>query len=402
MQRLYEHIALTHFTEHEQMLFIAGPRQVGKTTLAKSLSTHFDTAHYFNFDIEEDRLLIMRGDKAVGEKCKLSTLVKKKPLIVFDEIHKFKHWKRFLKGFYDAYKSKAHILVTGSAKLNIFQKGGDSLMGRYFLYRMHPLSVGELLARPSSESLTLPPKKLSINKINKLMQFGGFPDPFIKEDTRFLTQWNHLRRQQLFFEDIRSLKHVQDIPHIEMLSALLREQVGQQINYTSLANALRVSVDTVIRWVNILQEFYYCFRIQPWFKNVKRALVKEPKIYLWDWSDIKDPGAKLENMVASHLHKAVHFWTDFGLGEFGLYYLRDKEKNEVDFLVTRDHVPWFLVEVKTSDNQSLSKNLIYFQNQIKAKHAFQAVLNMPFVDADCFSEHAPVIAPLQTLLSQLV
>ena len=193
-------------------------------------------------------------------------------------------------------------MVTGSAKLNIFQKGGDSLMGRYLLYRMHPFSVNELLRRTPDDRIMTTPKKISAEK------------------------WNFL----------------------------------------------------------------------------KRSLVKEPKIYLWDWSDIADPGAKLENLVAAHLHKAVHFWTDTGLGDFGLFYLRDKEKNEVDFLVTRDNAPWFLVEVKSSDKNALSKNLLYFQQQIKAPHAFQIALNKPFVDVDCFTTHTPVIVPLLTFLSQLV
>lgn len=402
MHRFYQQVILNHFAHHEQMLFIAGPRQVGKTTLAKSLSTHFEHFFYFNFDIEEDRLLITQGERAILEKIRFYEIRKQKPFIVFDELHKYKHWKQFLKGFYDHLKSKIHILVTGSAKLTIFQKGGDSLMGRYLLFRMHPLSVAELLHQPIAESLIVSPKKINPNHVKRLLQFGGFPDPYLKEDVRFASQWKRLRRQQLFHEDIRSLKQVQDIAHIEMLGALLRAQAGQQVNYTNLANALRVSVDTVIRWVNILEEFYYFFRIQPWYKNIKRSLVKEPKIYLWDWSELDDGGAKIENFVACHLHKAVHFWTDSGLGDFGLYYLRDKDKNEVDFLVTRDHFPWFLVETKTSDNHSMNKNLIYFQDQTKAKHAFQIVLNTPFLDVNCFSENNPIIVPLSTLLSQLV
>ena len=402
MQRLYQHIILNHFEEHEQMLFIAGPRQVGKTTLAKSLSAHFDYFYYLNFDIEADRATILRGSDAVAEKLGLHALRKTKPLLVLDEFHKYKHWKRFLKGFYDEYKGRLHILVTGSAKLNIFQKGGDSLMGRYLLYRMHPLSVGELLPHHKDDLLIQQPKKLISEKLNRLIQFGGFPNPYDKKNNRFLLQWHRLRRQQLFYEDIRSLKHIQDIAHIEMLATLLRAQTGQQVNYTSLANALRISVDTVIRWIHVLEEFYYFFRLQPWYKNVKRSLVKEPKIYCWDWSEVKDPGARLENMIASHLHKAVHFWTDSGHGEFGLFYLRDKDQREVDFVVTRDEQPWFLVEVKSSGQNALSNNLIYFKNQLNPQHAFQIALNTPYVDEDCFSIAHAVIAPLATFLSQLL
>ncbi|HLB56875.1 MAG TPA: ATP-binding protein [Coxiellaceae bacterium] len=401
MQRLYEQVILTHFQHHEQMLFLAGPRQVGKTTVALTLQKHFTQHCYLNFDIETDRMIILRGVPAIIERMKFHALHKQKPLLILDELHKYKHWKRFLKGLYDQYKSSMHILITGSAKLNIFQKGGDSLMGRYVLYRMHPLSVSELLKRFAIDDVIRQPKKLNQKECERLMQFGGFPDPYLKQNKRFLTQWNLLRRQQLFREDIRSLKQVQDIAHIEMLGMLLREQASHQINYSNLANALHVSADTVMRWINILEEFYYCFRIKPWHKNVKRSLVKEPKIYCWDWSEIKDEGARLENFAASHLHKAVQYWTDAGFGEYKLHYLRDKEKREVDFLVTRDNAPWFLVEIKSSD-ENLSQNLIYHQQQIKAPHAFQAVLKKSFVDIDCFSAKKPVIVPLMTFLSQLI
>src|SRR3990167_5319848 len=255
MERLYEQIAIAHFKHHQQMFFLAGPRQVGKTTLAEKLQKQYSHYCYLNFDIESDRQIILRGASAIIEKMKLDHLHKEKPLLVFDELHKYKHWKRFLKGFYDQYKSHMHILITGSAKLNIFQKGGDSLMGRYVLYRMHPLSVSELLKRPMTDKIIYPPKKLSTKDIDRLLQFGGFPDPYLKQNKRFLTQWGHLRRQQLFREDIRSLKQVQDITHIEMLGTLLREQAGHQINYSGLASALHVSTDTIIRWINILEEF---------------------------------------------------------------------------------------------------------------------------------------------------
>ena len=165
---------------------------------------------------------------------------------------------------------------------------------------------------------------------------------------------------------------------------------------------MNVSVDTIRRWIKTLQSFFYCFSIQPWSKNIPRSLLKEPKIYLWDWINVEDKGSLLENLVASHLLKAAHFWTDRGLGQYDLWFIRDKEKREVDFLVTRDKKPWFLVEVKSSSHGGINKNLIYFQEKIKAKHAFQVVFDMEYIQKDCFQHSSPVIVPAQTFLTQLV
>ena len=211
-----------------------------------------------------------------------------------------------------------------------------------------------------------------------------------------------LRQQQLFTEDIRDVTRVQEIHQTELLAEILRYQTGQLTNYTNLAKKVRVSVDTIRRWITILESLYYCFTIQPWTRNVSRTLLKQPKVYLWDWSLLDDSGARAENFVASHLLKAVHWWTDNGFGEYGLYFLRDKDRREVDFLVTRNQEPWFLIEVKTGQSKSVSTDLVHFQNQIKAPHAFQAAFSMDYVGADCFSTNRPVIVPVQTVLSQLV
>ncbi len=211
-----------------------------------------------------------------------------------------------------------------------------------------------------------------------------------------------MRTEQLFRGDIRDLNHIHEIDQLEILAELLKHQAGQLTNYTNLANKINVSVDTVQRWIKVLNAFYYCFTIKPWSKNVVRSLLKGPKIYLWDWSEISDIGMRSENFIASHLLKAVHFWTDQGLGKYDLYFLRDKEKNEVDLLVTKDNKPWFLVEAKHSDNARISSNLKKFQQATGAKHAFHVVINMDYVDVDCFSYQKPVIVPAKTFLSQLV
>ncbi|MDI6793076.1 MAG: DUF4143 domain-containing protein [bacterium] len=237
---------------------------------------------------------------------------------------------------------------------------------------------------------------------HNLFNFGGFPEPLLKANVRFSNRWKNLRQQQLFTEDIRDVTRIQEIHQMELLAELLKYQTGQLISYTNLAKKVNVSVDTIRRWITVLESLYYCFTIQPWTRNVSRTLLKQPKIYLWDWSLLTDLGAKSENFVASHLLKAVHWWTDNGFGEYELYFLRDKDKREVDFFVTRNQYPWFMVEVKTGESKSISKNLVHFQKQIKLPHAFCASLLSDYVGVDCFSRNQPTIVPVKTLLSQLV
>lgn len=402
MKRIYTQIIHQHFTEHEQMLFLAGPRQVGKTTLAKEMLSSSQEGLYLNWDNETHQKQILAGETAIIDQLNLSAMHKQKPLLILDELHKFKHWKNYLKGFYDTYKEKVNILVTGSAKLDIYKTGGDSLMGRYLLYRIHPLSIAELLNPNISDDLIQRPNQLSPEKLNNLIQFGGYPDPYLKENQRFANQWKRLKRQQLFNEDIRELQQIADLPLLQMLAELITQQASSNIQYSNLAKAIRVSTDTIRRWINILESFYFCFTIKPWYKNVKRSLIKEPKIYLWDWSEIKEKGAKIENFVAQHILKAVHFWTDHGFGDFELFYLRDKDKREVDFLICRDKEPWILIEVKNGNNSRINKNLHYFQEQLKAPHAFQLSLHMPYLEKDCFQFHKPIIVPMSTFLSQLI
>jgi hypothetical protein len=384
------------------MLFLAGPRQVGKTTLSLSAQAWTEQFNYLNWDNQDHRQLILRGPTTVADFIGLRKIHASMPLIVFDELHKYRLWKTFLKGFFDTYKEKTHILVTGSSKLDVYRTGGDSMMGRYFPYRVHPLSVGECLHTELNEQIIQPPKPIDPALFEQLWEFGGFPEPLLKKTKAFSRRWKQLRKEQLFRGDIRDLNRIQEVDQLEMLAELLQHQAGQLVNYSNLANKIKVSVDTIRRWINILSAFYYCFMIKPWSKNITRSLVKEPKIYLWDWSDIADVDSRAENFVACHLLKAVHFWTDQGLGHYDLYFLRDKEKREVDFLVTQGNKPWFLVEVKHGDDTSISRHLEIFQQQTRAKHAFQAVINLEYVNADCFSYNEPVIVPVKTLLAQLV
>jgi len=256
-----------------------------------------------------------------GEEIGLNYLQEEPQVVIFDEIHKYSKWKDFLKGFFDVNSSKTRIIVTGSSKLDIFKKGGDSLMGRYFLYHLHPMSVREVVKPRLTEKEIHPPQPIDMHAFDSLLDFGGFPEPFSKANARFSNRWKRLRQQQIFTEDIRDLTQVQEIHQIELLAETLKYQTGQLTNYTNLAKKVRVSVDTLRRWIKILESLYYCFTLQPWSKNVPRSLLKQPKVYLWDWSLIADPGARAENFIASHLLKAVHWWTDNGFGEYGLYFL---------------------------------------------------------------------------------
>jgi predicted AAA+ superfamily ATPase len=402
MDRLYTSAIAYHLKKYRQMAYIAGPRQVGKTTTSKMIAKTYPISYYLNWDNAEQRQLIMKGAHALAAHCGFDQLSSEKTLVVLDEIHKYRQWKLFLKGYFDLYEDQSRTVVTGSTKLDVYRRGGDSLMGRYFLYRMHPLSIAELLSTDLRQQEIIQPKKISSEKIQRLLTFGGFPEPYKQADVHFSNQWQRLRRQQLLKEDIRELSQIQDLAELEALMDILQADASQQVNVATIANQLNVAQTTVTRWINTLQAFYFCYTIKPWFKNVRRSIRKMPKLYLWDWSIIQDAGQKYENFIASHLLKAVHYWTDTGFGTYDLFYLRDKEKREVDFLVIKNQQPWFLVEVKKSKQDRISESLSYYQKELNVPHAFQVVMDMDYIDKDCFSYHQPVIVPASTFLSQLV
>jgi predicted AAA+ superfamily ATPase len=405
MERLYYDLFEQHLSNYRQMIFIMGPRQAGKTTVAQKLVENNSSGFYFNWDNINDRDKIVKGPEEIAQAIDLGSLSSEKPLVAFDEIHKYKNWRDFLKGFYDSYPNQCHILVTGSAKLDVFSRGGDSLMGRYFPFHFHPLSVAEITQKGinSEHEFWQEPKPIDKDKFSSLLKFGGYPDPYLKQSDAFSRRWKKLRSQQLFSEDIRDLTRIQDIGRLEILAEKLKQQVGSLTSFQSLSTQLRVSDNTVRNWIDTLKTLYYCFSIRPWSKNVSRSLLKEPKYYLWDWSLCSDEGTRAENMVALHLLKAVHLWNDVGLGDYGLHFIRDKEKREVDFVVTKNNQPWMLIEVKLSNNKNISPSLKHFHLQLKPEFTLQVVLNMDYVQKSCFIKKNEIqIVPLKTFLAQLV
>lgn len=352
----------------EKMVFIAGPRQVGKTTLAKLVGeSEYKKFAYLNWDNRQDRKTVLEGEFAADA-----------GLVIFDEIHKYKRWKNYIKGEFDKYKEKFHILVTGSARMDLYRKGGDSLMGRYHHYRLHPFSVAEasnhkprIAVFKELSFLEHSDSRLQSQRLfNDLMTFGGFPEPFLKKDFKTLRRFHNERIDRLIKEDIRDIEQIRDISALQVLVEILPAKVGSLLSLNALREDLQVAHKTAGAWMDVLERFYYHFRIYPFKTSIVKSLRKEPKMYLWDWSQVEDKGKRLENMVASHLLKTAHFLHDADGHKTELNFLRDVEGREVDFLVTVSGKPWFAAEVKFAD-QGLSKHFSYFAKKLKIPFAYQ-------------------------------
>jgi predicted AAA+ superfamily ATPase len=399
VRRLYDSILAEHLASHRQMALVSGPRQVGKTTTCRNQSQA-----YLNWDNTDDRQILLGGPLRLASYLGLDELRAQIPVALFDELHKHPRWKQLLKGFFDTYADQVRVIVTGSSRLDTYRRIGDSLMGRYFLYHMHPFSVAETITTelPNAENVIRPPRQPDEEAFAALWNYGGYPEPFLKRDPRFSRRWQALRNQQLLREDARDLTQIQQLDQLAMLVKLLAVRSGHQLIYSNLARDIQVGVETVKRWCDTLSSLHHGFLLKPWFTNVTRSLRKEPKWFLRDWAGIEDRGDRAETFIACHLLKAVEGWNDLGFGSFQLAYLRDKEKREVDFIVIRDGQPWFLAEVKHA-RESISESLRHFQNQTKAPFAFQVVIESDYIDADCFATpRAPLAVPARTFLSQLL
>jgi len=395
MKRVYETIIRDYFHRNGEMLFVSGARQVGKTTAGRSVC---ERGCYLDWDVQEDRIDIIQGQRHLAQRIGSET----GQTIVFDELHKYADWKNFIKGFYDLYsKLDWKVFVTGSTRLDTYRKGGDSLLGRYFHLQMFPFSTAELVRTCFTGQTICFPQEIDPATWESLLAYGGFPQPLLKADRRFQRQWQRTRQDRLFQEDIRTLGGAYDLAKIELLAELIQLNATSALNYSSYARTIRASVESIQRWIVLLQQLSFCFTLRPWTKNISRSIAKEPKIFLSDWSGITDPGKRNENFIACALLKAVVGWNDTGLGNYALHFIRTKEKREVDFIVTSDGDPWLLVEAKTSET-TLSPQLGYFQKMIGAPHALQAVINLPYQEIDCFALQIPAVVPARTLLSQLL
>jgi predicted AAA+ superfamily ATPase len=337
-----------------KMVFIGGPRQVGKSTLALSLlAKHLgqvaDETHpaYLNWDRIE-----------VARSLRSGQLPADQSFLIFDEIHKYAKWRNLVKGFYDTEKSKRRFIVTGSARLDYFSKGGDSLLGRYRYFRLHPFSLLEWSSSPTPADL------------QRLMDFGGFPEPLISGNVDEHRIWKRDRIRKVIREDLRDLENVKEISLIEHLVDLLPERVGSLLSVQSLRKDLEVDHKTVSKWLQILDRMYLTFRILPYGSNVLRAIKKESKLYFWDWTMTPEGGARFENLVASQLLKYCHWIEDTKGHSMEIRFVRDHLKRELDFVVLKDRKPFFAVECKTGSKAPPS-HLHYFKSKLKIPVIYQ-------------------------------
>jgi predicted AAA+ superfamily ATPase len=341
----------------KKMVFLGGPRQVGKTTLAQAILKTMPTdagGVYLNWDDENDKRSILKREWSDRDR-----------LLVFDELHKFPRWKNWIKGIYDKEKHRHSILVTGSARLDIYRRGGDSLMGRYHYWRLHPMSLSEF------------PRTLSKNEaLKRLMAVGGFPEPFLDNNETEARRWRKERMDRIVRDDIRDLEPIRQIQTMSLFLDLLRNRVGGMVVLSNLASELQVSPRTVGNWLEIFEKMYLCFAVRPYTKNLPRAIQKPPKVYFYDNADvIGDEGQRFENLVATHLLKTLHFLEDSQGYRCELRYVRDKEGREVDFVIVKEGNIEMLVEAKLSDHHP-SPALMYFCDKLKVPLALQIVYRL--------------------------
>ncbi len=351
------------------MIFLAGPRQSGKTTLAKMIAQEFVNHMYINWDIPEDRISLVENPFFFQEIERRNSSV---PFIIFDEIHKYRNWKNYLKGVYDRFYQEFKILATGSGRLDIYQKGGDSLAGRYYLFHLWPFTLSELggksgkLGEFKKQPLRIITEREGEKRElwNALERFSGFPEPFLTGRETSYQRWSTTYSQQLIRQDIRDLTNIQAINDLETLYYLLPSKVGSPISIPALSSTLKLSYNTIRNWLSIFERLFLTFSLSPWTRQIARAIQKERKIYLWDIPRIKDPAARFENMVALELYRAVTIWNDLGWGKFSLHFIKNKEQQEVDFLLAQENQPLLLIETKLSQTRP-SPALLRFQEALK-------------------------------------
>jgi predicted AAA+ superfamily ATPase len=339
----------------KKMVFVGGPRQVGKTTLAKAiLSSNYPSGRFLNWDYDDDRQDILQKKWSSYQK-----------LLVFDELHKFPRWETWIKGIFDVSHEVHSFLISGSARLDVYRRGGDSLMGRYHYWRLHPFTLDEV------------PKEMSPKEAyHRLMTVGGFPEPFLDGDERAARRWRRERFDRVLREDIRDLESVRNIQLLGMFLDMLRHRVGGLVTLSNLAADLQISPKTAKAWLEVLERMYLVFSVRPYTKSLPRAILKPPKVYFFDNGDvIGDEGARFENLVASSLLKRLLLLEDRDGYRYELSYIRDKEGREVDFVVVKDGKIEELIEAKFSEEQ-ISRSLTYYAGRLNPPKATQIVANL--------------------------
>jgi predicted AAA+ superfamily ATPase len=350
------------------MVLVVGPRQVGKTTLAKMIAASYRNHLYFSWDIPADRVKLIQNPDFFTELKRRDDSV---PLIVFDELHKYNDWKNYLKGVFDQYRSRYLFMVTGSGRMDIYRKGGDSLAGRYLLFHMWPFTLSELSGRNRPlEDFLQDPLRLSMKDFDRHQEFwrrkaslSGFPEPYLSGRKASYRRWSNTYVNQILREDIRDLTGIRNLGQLETLYHLLPSRVGSPLSIPSLARDLKIAYNSVRSWLDVLERFFMAFSVPTWTKKISRAIQKERKVYLLDTPRIEDPGARFENMVALELKCAVTRLNDLGSGDFSLHFVKNKEQQEVDFLLAERDKPLVLVEAKHRE-QAASKALLRFQAEL--------------------------------------
>jgi uncharacterized protein len=350
---------------NKKMVFLAGPRQSGKTTIAESLINK-NGGVYYNWDLIKHRDLIKKND-----------LDFKTKFWVFDELHKYRAWRNWLKGNYDLHKNDHRIFVTGSAKLDVYSRGGDSLQGRYFFHRLHPLTLSEVLGLSFDEDLDKIPKLSQTSSqtnyqkaLKDLIAYSGFPEPFLDSSEKAYKRWKLSYISRLVREEIRDLEKVFELDKIETLYEHLPFTVGSVLSINSLREDLEVNHRSVSHWIKILEKNYACFRLSPYGPPKIKAVKKEQKLYMWDWSLTEKTSSRFENLIAMHLLRLVDYAQDVHGIKLELRYFRDLKRREVDFILIKEKKPWMAIEVKESE-QSLDPNLKYLLERTKIPFAFQ-------------------------------
>lgn len=330
----------------KKMVFVGGPRQVGKTTMAKSLLEK--DSLYLNWDIPQHRESIMKHE------------IPTENMVVFDELHKYKQWRQYLKGIFDLYGNQKKILVTGSARLDFYRHGGDSLQGRYHFLRLLPLTVAELGINTKSD-------------LNNLLTLSGFPEPFFSGSETEAKRWSREYRSRLIQDDLVNLEKVTDVQKIEFLMMRLPDLVGSPLSINSLREDLHASHKAVSNWISILEKLYAIFRIPPFEDNILRAITKMQKHYHYDWSLVKEKGLRFENMIAVHLLKWCCYQQDVLGEDTELRYFKDIDGREVDFVVVENKKPIFCVECKQKD-ESPSNHMRYFLTRFPSCEGWHVTL----------------------------